>query len=56
MKSEPTRLGEVSLDFAEIPPLREENFLYENAQVASPARRKRVFLNRLCFVFQMLIK
>ena len=30
MRSEPARLGEISLDFAEIPPRRDENFPYEH--------------------------
>ena len=50
---------QISLDFAEIPPRRDENYVhvpYEHAQLASPASWGRVFLNQLCFVFQMLIK
>ena len=54
MRSEPARLGEISLDFAEISPWQDENFPYEHTRVASPARRDRVFFNHLCFVFQML--
>ena len=30
MRSEPARLGEISLDSAEIPPRRDENFPYEH--------------------------
>ena len=52
MRSEPAHLGGISLDFAGIPPRRDENFPYEHA---SPARWDRVFFNQLCFVFQMLI-
>ena len=33
MRSEPARLGEISLDFAGIPPKLDENFPYEHAQV-----------------------
>ena len=33
MRSEPACLGEISPDFAEIPPRRDENFPYEYAQV-----------------------
>ena len=52
MRSEPARLAGISLDFAGIPPRRDENFPYEHA---SPARWDRVFFNPLCFVFQVLI-
>ena len=52
MRSEPTHLGGISLDFAGIPHSRDENFPCEHA---SPARWDRVFFNQLCFVFQMLI-
>ena len=38
MRSEPARLGEVSLDFAEIPPRRDENFPYEHMQVEQPGK------------------
>ena len=34
MRSEPDRLGGISLDFAGIPPRRDENFPYEHAQVS----------------------
>ena len=33
MRNEPARLGETSLDFAEIPSRQDENFVYEHAQV-----------------------
>ena len=33
MRSEPTCLGGISLDFAGIPPRGDENFPYEHAQV-----------------------
>ena len=36
MRSEPARLGEISLHFAEIPPRRDENFPYQHAQVGQP--------------------
>ena len=38
MRSEPARLGEIVLDFAEIPSRRDENFPYENAQVGQPGK------------------
>ena len=36
MRSEPPRLGGISLDFARIPPTWDENFPYEHAQVSQP--------------------
>ena len=54
MRSEPARLDEISLDFAEILPRRNENFPYEHEQVGNP--RERDFFNQLCFVFCLLIK
>ena len=38
MRSEPARLGEISLDFARIAPRRDENFPYEQAQVGRPGK------------------
>ena len=38
MKSEPSRLSGISLDFAAIPPKRDENFPYEHAQVGQPSK------------------
>ena len=38
MRSDPVPLGEISLDFAEIPPSRDENFPYDHAQVGQPDR------------------
>ena len=38
MRSEPARLGGISLDFAEIPPRWDENFPYEYAQVGQPGK------------------
>ena len=38
MRSEPARLGGISLDFARIRPRRDENFPYEHAQVGQPGR------------------
>ena len=38
MKSEPARLGEISLDFAEISPGQDENFPFEHAQVDQPSK------------------
>ena len=56
MKSEPARLGGISLDFTMIPPRWDENFPYEHAHVGQPARRDRIFFNHCCFAFQKLIK
>ena len=50
MRSEPARVGKISLNSAEIPPRRDENFPYEHAQVGSLAKRDRVFFNQLCFL------
>ena len=36
MRSEPTHLGEISLDFADIPDRQDEHFPYEDAQVGQP--------------------
>ena len=38
MRSEPARLGDISLDFPDIPPGRAENFPYEHAQVGQPGK------------------
>ena len=54
MRSEPARLGEISLDFAVIPPRGDKNFPYEHRQVGQPARRDRVLFSQLCFVSEML--
>ena len=56
MRSEPARLGGISLDFAEIPLRRDGNFPYEHAQVDQLGKVGYSFLNQLCFVFKMLIK
>ena len=39
MRSEPARLGGISLDFVGIPPRWDENFPYEQAQASRPARQ-----------------
>ena len=44
MRSEPARLGEISLDFAEIPPRRDENFPHEHAQVGQSGKAGQSFL------------
>ena len=49
MRSESARLDEISLDFAEILPRRDENFPYEHEQGDNP--RDRDFFNQLCFAF-----
>ena len=38
MRSEPACLGGVSLDFAGIPPRRDESFPYEHTQVGQPGK------------------
>ena len=38
MRSEPARLGEIPLYFADIPPRRDENFPYEQAQVGQTGK------------------
>ena len=38
MRSEPARVSGISLDFAGIPPKRDENFSYEHAQVGQPGK------------------
>ena len=37
-ESEPAHLDEISLNFAEIPPRRDENFPYEQAQIGQPGK------------------
>ena len=56
MRSEPARLGGVSLDFARIPLRRGKKFPYEHVQVGQPTRWDSIFFNQFCFTFQMLIK
>ena len=38
MRIEPARLGGISLDFAGIPPRRDENFPNEHGQVGQPSK------------------
>ena len=38
MRSEPARLGGISLDFAGISPNWDENFPYKHAQVGQPGK------------------
>ena len=38
MRSEPARLGGISLDFAGIPPWEDENFRYEHTQAGQPGK------------------
>ena len=38
MRSEPARLGGISLDFAGMPIRQDENFPYEHAQVSRPGK------------------
>ena len=38
MRNELVRLGEIALDFVEIPPRRDEDFPYEHAQVGQPGK------------------
>ena len=44
MRSEPARLGGISLDPAGIPPRRDENPPYEHAQVGQPGKVGQSFL------------
>ena len=44
MRSKPAHLVEISLDFADIPPRRDENFPYEHAQVGQPGKARLSFL------------
>ena len=44
MRSEPARLGEISLDFARTPPRRDENFPYEHGQVGQSGKAGQSFL------------
>ena len=38
MRSEPAHIGGISLDFAKIPPRRDENLSYEHVQVGQPGK------------------
>ena len=38
MRRGPARPGEISLDFAEIPPRRDENLPYQHAQMGQPGK------------------
>ena len=44
MRSAPVRPGGISLDFAEIPPRRVEDFPYEHAEVGQPGQMRQSFL------------
>ena len=44
MRSEPARLGGISLDFGGITPGRDENFPYEHLQVVQPGKVGKSFL------------
>ena len=44
MRSEPDRLGGISLYFAGISPRRDENFSYEHAQVGQSDKMEQSFL------------
>ena len=48
MRSEPARLGGISLDFTGIPPRRDENFPYEHA--GGPARWGEIEFSLISFV------
>ena len=39
MRSEPTLLGGISLDFSRIPPRWDENLSYEHVQVGQPGKK-----------------
>ena len=51
MRSEPARLGEISLDFADIPPSWDENFPYDHAQVGHPGKVGYHFFQSFLFYF-----
>ena len=38
MRSKPAPLGEISLDFADIPPRRDENLSYEHVQMGQSGK------------------
>ena len=44
MRSEPARLGKISLDFVEMPPKQDENLPNENSQVGQPGKAGQSFL------------
>ena len=44
MRSEPAHLDGISVDFAGIPPRRDENFPYEHAEVGQPGKVGQHFL------------
>ena len=48
MRKEPTHLRGISLDFAGIPPRRDENFPYEHAQVSQLGKVGYSFLYHSC--------
>ena len=43
MRSEPAHLGEISIDFAEIPPRRDGSFPYGHAQVGQADKTGKSF-------------
>ena len=49
MRSEPARLGEISLNFAKIPPRWDENSPDEHAQVGQPGKARESFLSSSFF-------
>ena len=51
MRSEPVRLGGISLDFAWIPPRRDEHFPYEQAKADQPGKVRWSFLLSALFCF-----
>ena len=56
MKSEPARLGGISLCFAGIPLGEMKIFHMNTRKLANPARWDSIFFNQFCFTFRMLIK
>ena len=44
MRSEPARLGGISIDFVGIPPRWDENLSYEYVQVGHPGKVGKIFL------------
>ena len=51
MRSEPARLGGISLDFAGIPSGRDKNFPYKHAQGGQPGKVGQSFLLSALFCF-----
>ena len=53
MRSEPARLGGISLDFAGIPPGWDENLSYEHVQAGQPGNWDRLFFKAHAYVLEL---